>query len=140
MARTLIKSIDNAVEQLQHSIKSGNKDHEEIWEDKILWLKDKLPSGSGFDSDTTINIDKSKKNKIVLETSFHHMDENGMYCGWSHHAITVTPDFLSDFDMKISSKDERSPYVKRREGSLKSNGFIDYLWSTFYHVLSEELV
>lgn len=62
-------------------------------EDKIQKLvKEYLPSGSGFDAGTQINLEESTSDKLVFYTSFHHMDENGMYDGWIDLRVTVIAD------------------------------------------------
>lgn len=53
-----------------------------------------LPSGSGFDSGCTVDYEMSSQDRIVIETSFHHMNEDGYYDGWSNHHIIVTPGFM----------------------------------------------
>lgn len=65
-------------------------------------VREHLPSGSGFDNGTRIAITPSRKNKLVFDTSFHHMDDNGHYAGWTDHTVTVVPDLHSGFDMRIS--------------------------------------
>lgn len=79
-----------------------------VWFDKHGETIDKLmkdsPSGSGFDSGTTI-IDHGKK--LMFETSYHHMNENGFYDGWTEHTITVIPDLVLDFTLSISGRNKR---------------------------------
>ena len=69
--------------------------------------KNELPSGSGFDSGTTFDFDKSQKNQLVFHADFHHMDDNGYYCGWSEHTVVVTPDLCFDFNLKITGRNVR---------------------------------
>lgn len=83
-----------------------------------------LPHGSGFDSGTKIDTDKSQSNKLVFSTSFHHMDENGFYDGWTEHTITVRPDFVFNLDIKISGSNR--------------NDIKDYIHECFYHSLTQE--
>jgi hypothetical protein len=64
-----------------------------------------MPSGSGFDSGTQLDWDKSTGEKLVFLTSYHHMDGVGMYDGWSEHTVTVRASLLFGFDMKISGRD-----------------------------------
>jgi hypothetical protein len=61
-----------------------------------------LPSGSGFDNGTRIDLDKSNSNKIVFTTSYHHMNENGYYDGWTHHTITAKACLRFGFSLTIS--------------------------------------
>lgn len=65
-----------------------------------------LPSGSGFDSGTQVDIDECRDDRLVLKTAFHHMDEHGGYCGWTEHTVIVTPSFDS-FDLRITGRDRR---------------------------------
>ena len=64
-------------------------------------LVNMLPSGSGIDSGT--KLISASASRIVLECSFHHMNENGYYDGWTEHRITVRPTFDS-LDINISGR------------------------------------
>src|SRR5208337_2332016 len=49
-------------------------------ENRILDLvSDHMPSGSGFDHGTQIDLDASHAEKLIFNTAFHHMDDNGFY-------------------------------------------------------------
>ncbi len=65
-----------------------------------------LPSGSGFDNGTEID-ERSTPSRLVLLTSFHHMDENGNYDGWTSHTVTVTPTFAG-LDVRVSGRDRNN--------------------------------
>lgn len=65
--------------------------------------KDLLPSGSGIDCGTTIDRDKSNDDVIVLNTSFHHMNDAGMYDGWTEHVVTIRPAFRG-IDITVSGR------------------------------------
>jgi hypothetical protein len=54
--------------------------------------KNKLPSGSGFDSGVTV-IDHDK-DRILLSAPFHKMDEHGCYDGWEEYELEVTPSLM----------------------------------------------
>ena len=60
-----------------------------------------LPSGSGIDSGT--KLVSASATKIVLECSFHHMDEHGFYDGWTEHRITIRPTF-DNLDISVSGR------------------------------------
>lgn len=62
-----------------------------------------LPCGSGFDNGCKIEIEKSGVDKVIIKTSFHHLDD-GYYIGWTDHVITVVPKLCGSFDLKISGK------------------------------------
>jgi hypothetical protein len=94
--RKLINEISSAVEARLNCQKSGNTEWFEKHTMTITELcKSFLPSGSGFDSGTKIDLDKSHAEKLVFYTSFHHMNDTGYYDGWTEHTITVAPGFNS---------------------------------------------
>ena len=65
-----------------------------------------FPSGAGFDSGTAIDLDVSTGNKLVFNTSFHHMDDSGYYCEWTEHRVTIRPDLQSGFHVaSVSGRD-----------------------------------
>jgi hypothetical protein len=89
--------------------------------------KELLPSGSGIDSGTKVDLDKSDgRSRIVLETAFHHMNDGGMYDGWTEHTITITPDLLFGFSLRISGRDR--------------NQIKEYLHDVFTQALDAEYV
>lgn len=74
-------------------------------EEKIAEIVEHLfPSGSGFDNGTKLNLQKSTGEKLVFETSYHHMNDAGFYTEWTDHTITVTPSLLHDFHVHITGK------------------------------------
>lgn len=89
--------------------------------------REALPSGSGIDSGTRIDRDQSKPNRIVLDFSFHHMDEHGYYDGWTQHRAIVTPSLTahSGFELRITGRDR--------------NQLKDYLHDVFDTALNETI-
>jgi hypothetical protein len=123
MSRTLIQEIASCVDARLTCIKRGNTE----WESNhTLTLKtiekDLLSSGSGIDCGTRIDLDRSTGNKVVLILSFHHMDDNGMYCGWTEHTLTVKPHLIHDIDLTISGRNR--------------NDIKDYLHETYRYNLT----
>jgi len=81
------------------------KDWGKKHEDRILALvKEHMPSGSGFDNGTKIDLDRSSGERLVFDTAFHHMDEHGGYAGWTEHTVTVTPSLAFGTRIKIGGK------------------------------------
>lgn len=68
--------------------------------------RDFLPSGSGFDNGTAIHR-SSDAGKVLFSTSFHHMDENGFYCGWTSHKVTVRPSLIGGYTVTVSGPNRR---------------------------------
>ena len=86
--------------------------------------KEYLPRGSGFDSGTAIDIEESKPNRIVLVSSYHHMNDAGGYDGWTSHTIIITPDLISGFDLRVTGRDRNE--IKK------------YIEETFCFALNED--
>ena len=99
------QSIASKLGAMENCRKSGNDEwlnkHEEAIQDIV---KNEMPSGSGFDNGTGLNWDKSNPEKLVFETSFHHMNENGYYDGWTAHTVTVTPSLQFGLNLKVTGK------------------------------------
>ena len=63
-----------------------------------------MPSGSGFDIGTRFDFDNSKPDRLIFDVGFHHMNEGGMYDGWTQHTVTVTPSFVFGFGVAVSGR------------------------------------
>lgn len=84
-----------------------------------------LPSGSGFDSGTVIDLDRSTGNILVFQTSFHHMDEGGGYNDCTEHTVTVRPSLAHGFLLSV--------------GGRNRNGIKSYIGEMFENSLNEEV-
>jgi len=80
------------------------------------------PNGSGFDSGT--KLESATDREMVFTTSFHHMDDNGSYCGWTDHRIIIKSVF-SGFRMRIIGPNTR--------------GIKDYIGDVFNNWLNGEV-
>jgi hypothetical protein len=106
MARYLYSELASTVDAM-HTCQRNSTQYGE-WADKhaetiSALVREHMPSGSGFDCGTTLDTELSHAEKLVFTTRFHHMDENGYYCGWTEHTVTVTPSF-SGFNLRISGR------------------------------------
>jgi hypothetical protein len=124
MKTPLYRRIASRIDARIRSMQNGNKDWHAKHTSALRAMQDHLPSGAGIDNGTTIDLDESRGEKIVLRTSFHHMDEQGGYDGWTEHAITITPSLLFGIEIKISGRDR--------------NDIKDYLADVFQTALTEE--
>lgn len=84
-------------------------------------VREYLPSGSGFDNGTKLNYDRSTPDKLVFETSFHHMNNHGGYDGWTEHVVIVRPSLAHGFVVDVTGRDR--------------NDVKTYIVETFNHVL-----
>jgi len=84
-----------------------------------------MPSGSGVDNGTSIDLEKSTTSKLVFHTSFHHMNERGFYDGWTDHTITVRPSLEFGLILKVSGSNR--------------NDINSYLGDLFYECLTIDI-
>lgn len=105
-------------------IESENVEWIDKHDESIDKIMETAPSGSGFDNGTKLSFQKSTGKKLVFYTSFHHMDENGFYDGWTEHEITVRPCLQFGFDLRI--------------GGQNRNDIKDYISETFVCWLHEK--
>lgn len=119
---TLAQNIATAVQARINCEASGNTEWLDRWTERLEDIaRNTLPSGSGFDNGTTIDIDNCNSRQLMLETSYHHMDEHGCYDGWTEHRIKVTPSFHG-FDIMVTGRNR--------------NGIKDYIAEVFQAELS----
>jgi hypothetical protein len=85
--------------------KSNNPEWKGKHTETIETIMQNSPSGSGFDNGTSLDFFKSTPEKLVFNTAFHHMDENGFYDGWSHHDVIITPSLASGFNLRVTGRD-----------------------------------
>jgi hypothetical protein len=108
MTRPLYQALASKVSARIHCATTGKDE----WllrhrDDADALVRERMPSGSGFDNGTTLDWDKSTGEKLVFNTAFHHMDEHGGYIGWTEHTVTVKPSLMSGIDLTISGRDRR---------------------------------
>jgi hypothetical protein len=113
----IIKQLASLIQARANCIEHKNDEwldkHEEAIQ-KIM--KNSAPSGAGFDSGTKIDLDRSTYDKIIFTTSYHHMNEDGYYDGWTDHTIIVRPTF-DGIDLSVSGRNR--------------NEIKDYIYETF---------
>lgn len=84
-----------------------------------------LPSGSGFDVGCKLDTVNSTPERLIFHTSFHHINENGMYAGWSAHKVIVTPSLAFGLNIKVTGRDK--------------NEIKDYIAESFHLALDKEI-
>jgi hypothetical protein len=112
------------------AIENCKKQNNEEWGVKhtaslLELVKEKFPSGSGFDKGTQFDIENSTPEKLVFKTAFHHMTEHGSYDGWTYHTIRVRPSFAFSTVITITGPNR--------------NGIVDYIHEVFHEVLMREI-
>jgi hypothetical protein len=107
MKTPLYQQIASLLQAIKNCQETDNKE----WQEKHVVALDQLiklylPSGSGFDLGTTINLEKSTPDKLVFETAFHHMNEDGYYDGWTNHTVIITPSLSVAFYTLVTGKNK----------------------------------
>lgn len=95
----------------------------EKWNSQIRSLVSLLPSGSGIDAGTTVA--DITDDRIVMHCSFHHMNDQGVYDGWTEHTIRVTPGW-GGITVKVSGSNR--------------NEILDHLHEVYHTALTTHVV
>jgi hypothetical protein len=133
MERIVYREIASAVQGRLNCIERWDQqgwEHLKEWVDKhetraIELVDTYLPHGSGIDNGVKLDFDKSTGDKLVFHTSFHRMDENGYYEGWTDHSVIVTASLIHTLNIKITGRNR--------------NNIKDYLHGLFYIALTDTL-
>lgn len=82
-----------------------NPEWEKRHEQSIIDLvRQYMPSGSGVDTGTTLDFEKSRPDRLVFNFSFHHLTEFGFYDGWTDHTCVVTPSLAHGYEVRITGR------------------------------------
>jgi hypothetical protein len=122
MQSTLIEAIAVTGDAIRNCERTGNTNWLNKHKERLALLaRDYLPSGSGIDNGCT--IESADFDRVVIRTAFHHMNEHGMYDGWSEHKITVRAN-ISGLVLTIGGRDR--------------NAIKEHLHEVFYSALTEK--
>jgi hypothetical protein len=95
--------LSQIIDVLQIESKHRVKKWEEMYEDDLKEIVDNyLPSGSGFDRSFRINMEKSKRDKIYFDFSYHCMNDDGYYDGWITVTGKITPSLIYGMNLKLN--------------------------------------
>ena len=123
MKEELYKKIAHAIGAKENCRKSGNNEWYDKWDDKIEEYEKSLPSGSGIDAGTRIDLAKSTKEKLYLNFGYHFMNEAGYYDGWEDYKVIITPSLRFGYNMRFVGKDR--------------DGIKEYFYQVFDSALTE---
>lgn len=127
MEKRVYQQLAQAVGAWRNCVKSGNEVWRERWQERIDQLIGNLPHGSGVDGETSFDYDTSKEDKLVIRSSFHFMNDNGMYDGWADFSLVITPSLQFGMSLHVGGA------FPKRHQDVK-----DYLHETFSYALNEE--
>jgi hypothetical protein len=102
--KTVATRLSELKQQISNCIDSGNLTWQYRAEGEFDQLLREAPSGSGFDSGTVLEL--ATDNTLIFQTSFHHMNDNGMYIGWTHHRVVVKAVF-GGISLRVTGENKR---------------------------------
>jgi hypothetical protein len=121
--------IDSLITAIEHCKATKNETWEDRHRERLREIEQNLlPSGSGFDSGSTVDLERSNRDRIIINSAFHIMNECGYYDGWIHFEVIVQPTF-SGIDVTV-----KGPFAKTGVTELK-----EYIEQVFYHDLTYEI-
>lgn len=86
--------------------------HHKHEESLRLIIDNYLPSGSGIDIGCEIDHEKSDDSKMIIESSYHYMNDNGMYVRWIDFTVKVSASLQHGFLVDITGNFGREQHVK----------------------------
>lgn len=104
--------------------KVNNLDWEFKHKDAIELMLYNLPSGSGLDNGVKFDWNNSTSEKLVFTFSYHHLNEDGYYTGWTDHKLVITPSLAFGININITGKDK--------------NGVKEYLTDMFNDIFTTD--
>ncbi len=90
----------------------------------IAHIMESAPHGSGFDVGTKLDTERCTRSKLVFSTSFHHMNDVGMYDGWTEHTVTIYAKF-DGVEINVSGRNR--------------NGIKDHIGDVFHEWLDQSI-
>ena len=90
-------------------------------------MENRLPHGSGIDNGCHFDYNKSHNNRLVINSGYHCMNEDGYYDGWVDFIVIVTPDLELDYRLSIKGNFGKYSHVK------------DYLYQIFHDSFDQEV-
>lgn len=111
--KTVVMRIAAAVDALRNSRANANEVWEDAWEEYLETIAKKhLPSGSGIDNGTHIDLEASTPDKLAFHMDYHHMNYLGTYTRWTQHRLQVRPAFSpTGFTVKIRGKNDLNEHL-----------------------------
>lgn len=92
--QTVIQKLADALEVIRFQEKRGTPEKAESARRVLKDIeRNFLPSGSGFDSGTSVSVDTCRDDCIQLFTTFRHMNDIGYYDGWTAHPVYIRATF-----------------------------------------------
>jgi hypothetical protein len=117
--------IASLVVAIKNCARDGNEEWQRMHTERLYETVNRMmPSGSGFDTGTQLDIEKSSDVKLVFHTNYHHMNDGGFYDGWTRHTVTVRPNLALEIEIIVSGRNR--------------NDIKEYIGDEFHNALTNE--
>lgn len=83
---------------------SGNVEWVQRWESYLDEIILTGPHGSGIDSGIVLTEENTTPELLSFNVPYHHMNENGYYCGWIDYIVVVKPSLQFGFDVVCNAE------------------------------------
>lgn len=118
--KTNAQAIATYIVAIENCKKIGNTEWYDRWSERLKAIMDTAPSGGGIDNGTQLDS-TSGAGKLIFLAPFHHMNDAGMYDGWTDHRVVVRPAF-DGIDVTVTGRNR--------------NQIKDYLGDVFHEWLT----
>lgn len=115
--------------QFEAFLRAGSEEFKQNHEETINKAVDLLPHGYGIDGDTVFDFEKSKPDKLIINSWFHYMNDGGYCDGWTEFKIVVTPSWTSP----------NVDIIGRFKSAGQYYGVKEYLEEVFYDGMTSEI-
>lgn len=110
--KPLYQAIASALSTIERCKSPSANSSQQSWverhEERLDAMLKLLPSGSGIDSGTKLLEHECKSNKLVFQADYHHMNDVGMYDGWTQHKVIITPSLEYGYVIRITGRDRNA--------------------------------
>ena len=127
MNKLVYQELASSFIAMENCIKAKNDTWQDKHKNKIDYIINNIfPHGSGIDGKTEIMLEKCNENRLVFNSEYHCMDQNGYYDGWINFTIKITADLVFGYTLVITGSFGKYSHIK------------DYLHDAFHYALSQE--
>jgi len=128
MEKQVYKQLSSSFMAYKHCVFSENQTFIDIHEKRLYDIAENhLPAGSGFDVGTLFDFEKSRDDRLVLQSSYHPLNEAGFYEEWIDFEVVIKPSLAFDFTIDVKGRFGTRQDIK------------EYILDTMHYYLNEKI-
>lgn len=128
---TIIQAIAQSVDARINCIDRNLLPGVGINENKIEELIEQLPFGGGIDYGVEIDYERSNSDRIVINSTYHVMNDDGYYTGLINYRVIITASLLFGIDVNV---------VGNFSSNMSARGVKEYLIDLYNNALLEKVI